>query len=434
MRYKILYFYMVAIIVGMLTGVAGSYLILAVHEVNRLISGGFAYVLEKGWSVGWASAIVSMLMVYVSWLMVKHIAPEAAGSGVQEIEGTLENKRPIHWLRLLPVKFFGGILALSSQLVVGREGPTIQIGGNLGAMVSSFFKFPTHERDALISAGAAAGLATAFNAPLAGMLFILEEMRGKFKFTYTNFSGVTIACVVSVIFLHCIIGSQPAIEMTTFKLPSIHSLWFFLLFGLIVGFVGLLFNVTLMKSLTRTDKFQPRTRRMFVLSVGALIGYTAYAYPDMVGGGYLIIERSLEIYPSFSMVLIWVVIRFILTMLSYNVGTPGGIFAPMLALGTLLGIAMAHAIFLVEEDGSIHYGMFAVAGMGALFAAVVRAPVTGIVLVVEMTQNYSMILPLMVTCLTATKVVELTGTEPIYTQLLDRTLRKQAALTAEPSQ
>ena len=149
-----------------------------------------------------------------------------------------------------------------------------------------------------------------------------------------------------------------------------------------------------------------------------------YIRPEAVGGGYEIIEKSLTMNPPFLVLSMMVVVRFITTMLSYNTGVPGGIFAPMLALGTLLGLAASHIFQWLMSDMSLHPGMFAVAGMGALFAAVVRAPVTGIVLVVEMTQNYSLILPLMVTCLTATTVVQLAGNPPIYTQLLRRTLNK----------
>jgi CIC family chloride channel protein len=168
-------------------------------------------------------------------------------------------------------------------------------------------------------------------------------------------------------------------------------------------------------------------RDVYVLFVGLSVGLLAYYAPQTVGGGYDIIETSLTMSPSFTMLLSLIVCRFFSSMFSYTTGVPGGIFAPMLALGTLLGLAAAALFQWISTDVTIHPGMFAVAGMGALFAAVVRAPITGIVLVVEMTQNYSLILPLMVTCLTATTVVQLAGNPPIYTQLLKRTLKKQAA-------
>ena len=194
-----------------------------------------------------------------------------------------------------------------------------------------------------------------------------------------------------------------------------------------MGFVGLLFNITLMKSLYRMDRLSAWNRNGYVLLVGLLVGYLAYLFPEAVGGGYDIIEKSLIMRPSLAMLSVLILVRFMMSMLCYNTGVPGGIFAPMLALGTLLGLASSYILQWLMVDMTLHPAMFAVAGMGAMFAAVVRAPVTGIVLVVEMTQNYSMILPLMVTCLTSTIVVQLARNKPIYTQLLHRTLKKHPA-------
>lgn len=425
MRVKILNIYVIAIVLGIFTGTVGSLLILAISSLSGLMAKGFQYAHAQGWHLGILSALVSMTMIYAAWLMVRVFAPEAAGSGVQEIEGALAHERPVLWRRVLLVKFLGGILSISSNLVVGREGPTIQIGGNLGAMLAEWLGLSRHHRDALIAAGSAGGLATAFNAPLAGILFVLEEMRSEFRFSFTNFTAVAVCCVVSTIVLHLIVGAQPAIPMAVFSLPSLQSLILFFIFGIVVGLVGLLFNIVLMKSLYTIDKLSFAMRDVYVLVVGLLVGYLAYLYPEAVGGGYVIIEKSLTMSPSVSILSLLVAVRFITTMMSYNTGVPGGIFAPMLALGTLLGLAASYVFGWFMNDATLHPGMFAVAGMGALFAAVVRAPVTGIVLVVEMTQNYSLILPLMVTCLTATTLVQMAGNEPIYTQLLYRTLRKQ---------
>jgi CIC family chloride channel protein len=425
---KILSVYAIAVLLGVITGAIGSCFLLAINALSTWLSSSLARLPLSGFRLALISGLVSMLMIYGAWLMVKYFAVEASGSGVQEIEGVLLHKRPIFWRRLIPVKFLGGLLAISSQLVVGREGPTIQLGGNLGAMLAEFFRLNRHRRDALIAAGAAAGLATAFNAPLAGLLFVMEEMREEFQFSFTNFSAVAICCFVAVILLHCIIGAAPAIPMAVFSLPSLRSLSLFFLFGIVIGLVGWVFNVVLMKSLYFLDTFCAWQREVYVLMVGLVVGILVYVQPAAVGGGYDIIERSLSMSPSFSSLMFLVFLRFMTTMFSYNTGVPGGIFAPMLALGTLLGLAMSHVFQWMMLDMTVHPGMFAVAGMGALFASVVRAPVTGIVLVVEMTQNYSLILPLMVTCLTATTLVQLVGNPPIYTQLLKRTLAKQAAL------
>ncbi len=122
--------------------------------------------------------------------------------GCRKFEGALLHKRPIFWKHLLPVKFFAGVLAISAKMVVGREGPTIQMGGNFGEMLGEFFKLKRHRIDTLIAAGSAAGLAAAFNAPLAGVLFVMEEMRNQFNYSFTNFKMVVICCVAATLSLN----------------------------------------------------------------------------------------------------------------------------------------------------------------------------------------------------------------------------------------
>ncbi|CDZ79058.1 H(+)/Cl(-) exchange transporter ClcA [Legionella massiliensis] len=429
MSNRLLKVYAIAVLLGVITGIVSSCFQLAIQYLDTYMSQSFSYIKDHGGPVGLFSTLLSMVMVYIAWLMVRDIAPEAAGSGIPEIEGALAHVRPIFWRRLLPVKFVAGVISISSKLVFGREGPTIQMGGNLGDMLGEFFKLTQARRDILIMAGAAAGLASAFNAPLAGVLFVMEELRYEFNFTFTNFKLVAIACMMATIAMHCIIGSGPAISMDVFEQPNLQSLWLFFLFGIMVGFVGLLFNKGMMLTLALMDKItKKRTRVGYVLLVGALAGYFAYYQPNVVGGGYSIIHQAVTLTPGFSVLITLIVVRFFTTMISYSTGAPGGFFAPMLALGSLLGTAAFYVLNYLIEDLTVHPGMFAVAGMGALFSAAVRAPITGIILVVEMTQNYSLILPLMVSCLTSTTIMQLAADQPIYTQLLRRTLKKERQL------
>lgn len=424
MRKKILITYAIAMLLGVLTGIIGSCFQLAIAGLNFLLTSFRAYSAVHHLPTGILSAIISMLMVVSAWVLVRYFAPEAAGSGIQEIEGTLRHERPIHWRRLLPVKFMGGVLAIGAKMVVGREGPTIQMGGNLGDMLGELLKIKRERRNTLIAAGSAAGLATAFNAPLAGVLFVIEEMRNEFNFNFTNFKTVGICCVMATITLHFIIGSAPVLPMAVFAIPSLHSLWLFFFFGIVAGFAGLLFNMALMHCLFITDALSQKQRIIYMLVISGFCGFFAHYLPAIVGGGYDIIEQSLTLPPSINLLVLIFLMRFITTMLCYSTGIPGGIFAPMLALGTLLGLICFHILDKLIVDFSIHPGMFAVAGMGALFASAIRSPLTGIVLVVEMTHNYSLILPLMVSCFTSTTVVQLAKNKPIYVQLLRRTLNK----------
>ncbi|MGQ3889020.1 H(+)/Cl(-) exchange transporter ClcA [Legionella sp. CNM-1927-20] len=425
MTNRILPIYAISILLGILVGIIGAVFQIVIVYTNSSIVDiiHFASVLHLPPQL--VSALISMTLVLLALFLVKRFAPEASGSGIQEIEGALVHERPIYWRRLIPIKFLGGVMAISSKLLVGREGPTIQMGGNLGDMLGELLHVQQDRRDTLVAAGAAAGLATAFNAPLAGVLFVIEEMRNQFNFNFTNFKMVAICCVAATVILRLILGSVPAIPMSVFATPSLSSLILFFILGIVIGLVGLLFNVALMSSLSLVDRLKPSSHYISTAIFGAVVGFLAVYHLPLVGGGYEIVEKSLHMFPSFNILIGLIIWRFMGTMFSYATGVPGGVFAPLLALGTILGLACFQILDKFTLAMGVYPGMFAVAGMGALFSAAVRAPITGIVLIVEMTQNYSLILPLMVTCLTSTTIVQLANNPPIYTQLLERTLKKQ---------
>ncbi|WP_131781448.1 H(+)/Cl(-) exchange transporter ClcA [Legionella gresilensis] len=425
MNNRILPAYAISILLGILVGIIGALFQIVIAHTNNSIINIIHFAERLHLSPQLVSAFISMVLVLFALFLVKRFAPEASGSGIQEIEGALVHERPIYWRRLIPVKFIGGVMAISSKLLVGREGPTIQMGGNLGDMLGEVLHVPQDRRDTLVAAGSAAGLATAFNAPLAGVLFVIEEMRNQFNFSFTNFKMVAICCIAATITLRLILGSAPAIPMSVFATPSLSSLVLFFILGIVIGLVGFLFNIVLMSSLSLIDQLSTSFHYIFTAIFGAVVGLLAYYYAPLVGGGYEIIEKSLHLFPSLYVLIGLIIWRFIGTMFSYATGVPGGVFAPLLALGTIIGLACFQILDHLMLATSVHPGMFAVAGMGALFSAAVRAPITGIVLIVEMTQNYSLILPLMVTCLTSTTIVQLANNPPIYTQLLERTLKKQ---------
>ncbi|MFT4058704.1 MAG: H(+)/Cl(-) exchange transporter ClcA [Legionella sp.] len=424
MHKKLLILYGVAIVLGVFVGLLGSAFRLSIDVLDSLLVHFFHFAAGQGWHTGLLSGLLSMLLVGAGFLAVKHWAPEAGGSGVQEIEGALLHLRPVRWRRVLPVKFFFGILVLSAKMILGREGPTIHIGGNLGEMLGSVFSMTRRRRDSLIASGAAAGLAVAFNAPLAGVLFVMEEMRNQFNYSFTNFSMVIISCITATVILDLLIGGKATIQMDVFQLPELGALWLFVVLGIVIGFAGLLFNKVLMSSLYWIDKLSSRAKLVYVLLVGFTIGVLAIYYPVVTGDGMEIIHQSLYLSVGWDILLLLFILRFIGTMACYSTGVPGGIFAPSLALGTLLGLALFQILTFLHLESLTHSGMFAVAGMAAFFAAVTRSPITGGVLVVEMTQNYSLIFPVMITCIAATIVVQLTHNGPIYELLLRRTLLK----------
>ncbi len=426
--WRILGFYGISILLGLLSGLFGTCFQLAIAWLSSLrldFADGLLLVFIPEVV---SYVIFTCMSAGVAVFLVQTFAPEASGSGVQEIEGALLGHRQVFWRRLLPVKFIAGVLAIGANFVVGREGPTIQMGGNLGEMLGEAFKLTRERRDILIGAGAASGLAAAFNAPLAGIVFILEEMREHFKFSFMSFKSVAIACVTATIVMRAILGQQSAIEMPLYNHPGLSSLVLFFIFGIFVGFAGLLFNIVIVRLLDKVSGFDFKKRLQYALVVAGVVGLFTYYLPGTVGGGYDIIAQALGYKLSTYILLMLFCARFITTVFCYSTGVPGGIFAPMLALGTLLGIAFGQLSLMFFDDAHVYASMFAVAGMGALFSASIRAPVTGIILIVEMTQNYQLILPSMVTCLTATTIVQLANNPPIYAQFLDRALKGQHQL------
>ncbi len=412
-----------ALVVGCLTGLIGATFQLVLAAVARWKASLLIWAQSYEF-ISWALPISSSaVMVYVALLMVRRIAPETGGSGIQEIEGALDDERPLRWKRVIPIKFLSGIFALGAGMVLGREGPTIQMGGNIGKMMADLFKVSKDDLNTLVAAGAGAGLAAAFNAPLAGILFVIEEMRPQFKFTFLSFQSVLIACAVSDIVLRSLMGQGPDIVMPQFPPPQLPYLWVFVVFGSIFGILGYLFNHLLIVAL---DFFAGLRGWLYIftgLIVGAIIGALVWLFPDTVGGGYEVIPKAFNDTFAPMTLLILFVARFGTTAFSYGSGAPGGIFAPMLALGTLFGLWFGHFTHELFPAHVLHPGIFAVAGMAALFSATVRAPLTGIVLTVEMTLNYSQILPLILTCMSATIVAQGLGGKPIYTVLLRRTLK-----------
>lgn len=375
----------------------------------------------------WLVAIpISSAMAGLAFYITHRFAPEAGGSGIPEIEGAMEGMRPVRWKRVLPVKFVGGLLALGSGMALGREGPSVQLGANIGRMISDTFKVGKIDAQALLAAGAAGGLAAAFNAPLAGIMFVIEEMRSQFNYSLSSTKSVFLSAVMATIVMRLMSGQQAVVQVTSYLHPDLMSLWLYLLLGFCFGVIGILFNKMVLSTLDMFLFIHKSQRWRFVaigLFLGAVFGALSVLEPELAFSGLELIPEIEGGHFLAGTLLVIFLFRVLTSLLSFSSGAPGGVFAPTLALGTLFGMLFGlagHALFpeIVTEPGT-----FAIAGMGGLFAATVRAPITGILLVIEMTSNYEMILPLIVTCLGATMVAQTLGGRPIYTQLLERTMR-----------
>ena len=373
--------------------------------------------------------ISSALLSAFGFFLVKRIAPEAAGSGIPEIEGALDGLRPVRWWRVIPVKFFGGIGAIGAGMVLGREGPSVQMGASVGRMMTDTFKLHDDEsRHTLVASGAAAGLAAAFNAPLAGIMFVVEEMRPQFKYNLISVKAVMIASITATITYRSLMGQGAMIPLPAHDEVPLISLFLFLLLGLIFGGIGVCFNQLVVFTMDTFERIHQNKLSRFVAIggiIGASFGIMVLFLPTLSGEGVSLIPEATAGKITIATLVLLFLARSVTTLICFGSRAPGGVFAPMLALGTLFGSGFGLTAMSLFPDIDITAGMFAIAGMGALFAATVRAPITGILLVIELTHQYELILPLLITTLGATMTAQALGGQPLYSQLLQRSLAKQ---------
>jgi len=371
--------------------------------------------------LGWVFPVAfSAVGAVLSVFLVRRFAPEASGSGIPHLKAVLHRFRKLNWERVLPVKFAAGALALGSGLALGREGPSVQIGGAVGSAIASWLKAPARERRTLIAAGAGAGLAAAFNAPISGLTFVLEEVQRDFH--PIVFAAAFLAAVIADIVARIFSGENLVFSVPSYVTPPLAALPVFALLGIVAGFLGILFNRSLIGVLNLFARFKGNTTLVVTACFGGLAGLIGWISPTAIGSGHQLAEVVLVGQLTLTAIPAWFILRFFLTVGNYGTGAAGGIFAPLLVLGALLGLATGQAAHHFAPTLVPVPAAFAVVGMAAYFTAIVRAPLTGTLLIIEMTGNYEQMLPLLVSCFCAYAIAEWMKDLPIYEALLERDL------------
>jgi chloride channel protein, CIC family len=377
--------------------------------------------------------LLSAVGASVAISLVRDVAPEAAGSGIPHLKAVVMRLRSMAWKRILGVKFIGGVLAIGSGFGLGREGPTVQMGGAVGEAVSRWLKVTPRQRQTLITAGGGAGLAAAFNAPLAGLVFVLEEIQR--DFSAHVFGAAFVAAVTADVVTRSLTTQLPVFHVPAYPTPPLATLPAFLALGLSAGVLGVAFNRALLGTLDLfaqwgawASRFGTWPGKLSLGVIGAAIGLLGWFLPSVVGSGNQLADMILEGGIGLASIPLWFALRFGLTMVSYGSGAPGGIFTPLLVLGALIGLGVGKLTYFLIPWAVDHPQGFAVVGMAAYFAAIVRTPLTGIVLIIEMTNSYQQMLALLVACFSAYLIAEALGDRPIYDSLLERDLRRDGQL------
>ena len=389
----------------------------------------------RGAFVAWAhgEGVAGLLLVVVAlaaaaalaaWL-VRRFSPDAAGSGIPQVEETLSGDEPAKPLRSASVKFLGGVLAIGGGLALGREGPSVQMGAAIGEVLGRAFRRNWTDCRVLLAAGAGAGLATAFNAPIAGAVFVLEELMRRFE-TRTAIAGLG-ASASAIAVAHMLLGVAPDFHIEPQRYPGLGTVYIHLVLGVVAGVLGVAYSRAILGTLAAADRLGRWPVELRAASVGGCVGLLAWFAPDLVGGGDAITQRTLDGTGPLSVVALVFVVRFALGPVSYAAGVPGGLFAPMLVLGAQIGLifgSFCDQWFPGVASGPTAYAMV---GMAAFFTAVVRAPLTGIVLATEMTGSATLLLPMLASCFTAMAVPTLLRVPPIYDSLKQRLAQRASS-------
>ncbi|WP_039795194.1 ClC family H(+)/Cl(-) exchange transporter [Komagataeibacter europaeus] len=347
--------------------------------------------------------------------MVRRLAPLAAGSGIPHVEAVLSGiTGPASW-PLIPVKFVGGLLAIGSGLALGREGPSVQMGAAVADAIARRLSLGRADCRALLAAGAGAGLATAFNAPAAGAVFVLEELVGQFEARMV--CAALGASISAIMFSRGILGSQPDFIASYPVLPTaVAKQLFFVMTGLMTGLLAVGYNRTILAALRLADRLPVSIYTRATL-IGGLAGLVVWLDPHLAGGGDWITQAAISNTINWHLIPLLFVFRLVFGAVSYAAATPGGLFAPMLALGALSGLACSFVAQILSPDTALATAPFVIVGMASMFAGSVRSPVTGIILVMEMTGSSDLVLPLLCGSFSAMVVAGACGDTPIYEAL-----------------
>ncbi|MDE2462381.1 MAG: H(+)/Cl(-) exchange transporter ClcA [Alphaproteobacteria bacterium] len=421
---------LLAPVVGAGAGLVDAIFRIALEHAEKLRNGLIA--LAHGTPVlGFVLVVVGCALTAAlgAWL-VRRLSPHASGSGIPQVEAALNNELPPTPPALLPVKFFGGLSAIGGGLALGREGPSVQMGAVVAHLVGQLFRHSEEELRLLLAAGAGAGLAVAFNAPIAGAVFVLEELVRRFeaRMTIVALGTSSTAILVSRLFLGKAPDFQVAITVPvltgTGPIPyTPDASWIlYIILGLVAGAAASLYNRSILGALTLTQRLDGISVEAKAAAIGALVGLVGWFAPHLIGGGDAITQSVLAGGMALGALPLAFLVRFLLGPLSYAARTPGGLFAPLLVLGSQLGLFCGLICARLFPHLGIQPEAFAIVGMAAFFTGMVQAPVTGIVLVTEMTAAFTTLLPMLAACFSAMLVAHLLRTTPIYDALLERVI------------
>ncbi len=368
--------------------------------------------------------LITTLGGLISGVLVFKFAPETKGSGIPFVKMVMARMGNITRVRTIVVKFLAGVAGIGTGLSLGREGPSVQLGAGAGALVGKIFKMKGTDQGKLIAAGAGSAIGATFNAPIAGTIFVLEELVN--KFSASLLFPVLVATVTASSVARHFLGNNPS-----FTIPYItHDLSFegisvCIILGIVAGFLGVAFAKIIYKNNEFFEKMDKIPNWLKPAIAGFGIGVIGIFVPYVLGSGNLSVDLLLQHKLALSVVVLVFAVKFFVTPFCFGSGAAGGIFLPMLMLGSFLGYIVASIFNMFGFH--VDVVVMAMIGMGAFLASVARTPITAVVMVFEMTAGYTHILPIMLSAAIADLIAEKLNHRPIYASLIVNQVKSQEA-------
>ncbi len=403
-------FFALTILIGIIGGLSAVLFTLAIETSKHVLFGSAPNPLRL-------VAVPTLVSLVTGFLLLKFF-PDARGSGVPQTKAAFHLHEGVIPGRAVLGKFIAGALCVGSGHSMGREGPSVQIGAGIASMFGRWMKLPPKRVRSLVPIGAAAALSAAFNTPVAAVLFALEEVIGDLNASLIG--STVVASVTAVIVQRSILGDE-----TLFRVPAYHlvhpaELAGYAVLGIIGGIVSVAFSKGLLRTRTVFRSMPPWTRLFQPAMGGLAIGVMLLFVPQVMGVGYEYVDQALDGALALRMLLLLCAAKLVATILSYASGNAGGIFAPSLYLGAMAGGAVGIGMQALAPFPTGDAGAYALVGMGALFAGIIRAPMTSVFMIFELTQDYQILVPLMVANLLSYMISVRLQPSPVYHALLEQ--------------
>lgn len=431
-----LYMMILASIIGIVGGFGAVGIKSAIHIISDLSFFGGENLIESVKQTSWYWVIlIPAIGGMIVGPLVHFFAPETRGHGIPEVMQAVLTKGGIIRPRVAVIKAIASSVTIGTGGSVGKEGPIVQIGSSIGSMIGQFLRVPSSRLKVLVGCGAAAGIAGAFNAPVAGALFAIEIIL--LDFAVSSFSPIVISSVIATVISHSFEGNFAAFNVTNFQWVSAWEVLFYIILGALSGLVSFIF----IKVLYFTEDFWDEKIKIkpYIKPVigGAIVGLIALIFPEIIGVGYDAINAAINgnelVYNGYGneqlatmnneflndslwyMALILVFVKMFASSITLSSGLSGGVFAPSLFVGAMLGAFFGYCVNLFFPEYSAHPGAYSLVAMGGLVAGTTRAPITAILIVFELTKENAIILPLMLTCIGSVVISTKLSRESIYT-------------------